>query len=212
MGMNKKTINVVLHGAFRDNFDPDLAVNSSFQFPYAITNSQTFPITIAGSNGGGNVGTLELDVDDIDRNNLVGVTTASVGLAVNPDGNLDLWRNNGEQTIFGASARTVTTDSADFTNYNWKGLHIIFNVQSPASGFSLVPIIQGKDPISNIYYPILIGDNIAVEGTTILKIYPGIGQIPGGTASDILPRVWRLRVEVGDATAVTYTANANLVL
>jgi hypothetical protein len=47
--------------------------------------------------------------------------------------------------------------------------------------------MQGKDPVTETYYNILVGPAIAATGATILKIYPGIGTVVNGAASDVLP-------------------------
>jgi hypothetical protein len=118
----------------------------------------------------------------------------------------DRWRNNGEVTALASAARTAAINSADLTNYNWKGAHIIVNVSSYTSG-TLTVTIQGKDPISGSYYSILVGAGITSAGITILKVYPGILAAPNAAASDIIPRTWRVSCS---AVSATYSVAAVL--
>ena len=204
-----------IYGKSRADFDPLSPPSIGQQQAYAVTENQTFPVTMIASNG--SVVNVNWDVTDISTDNkntfnLDGLITVSLGYAINPAGAIDRWRNNGEQLIYGATPRTATNNTSDFTNYNWKGLQVVFDVRTPASGFTITPVIQGKDNTFDVYYDILRGNAITASGTTVLKVYPGIGQISGAASSDILPRIWRFRVEHGDATSVTYTGIGNLVV
>ena len=120
--------------------------------------------------------------------------------------------NNEELTLLASAARTADVNSADFTNYNAKGLHVILNVSALAATPSIVPFIQGKDPISGTYYDILEGLPITTTGINIIKVYPGISAVVNVSASDLLPRTYRVRVEHGDADSITYSVAGALVL
>lgn len=122
--------------------------------------------------------------------------------------NFDRQRGNTQETLLASAARTLATTSADFTNFNARGAHVIIDVSAYTSG-NLVVTIQGKDPVSGNYYDLLVGATIAATGTTVLKIYPGIGQIANGAASDILPRIWRVSCS---AVSATYSVGAVLVV
>ena len=124
----------------------------------------------------------------------------------------DRQRANTEETLLASAARTATLNSADFTNYNAKGLHVVINVTAIAATPSIVPFIQGKDPISGTYYDILEGLPITTTGINIIKVYPGISAVVNVSASDLLPRTYRVRVEHGDADSITYSVAGALVL
>ena len=124
----------------------------------------------------------------------------------------DRKRANTEETILASAARTATTNSADFTNYNARGAHFIVDVSAIAATPSITVTIQGKDPISSNYYDILVSSALTATGTTILKVYPGIGQVANGAASDILPRTFRVSVAHADTDSITYSVGAALVL
>lgn len=124
----------------------------------------------------------------------------------------DAVRNNTEETILASAARTATVNSADFTNYNAKGLHVIVNVSALTATPSITPIIQGKDPISGTYYDILEGLPITTTGINILKVYPGISAFVNQSASDILPRTYRVRVTHADTDSITYSVAGALII
>lgn len=124
----------------------------------------------------------------------------------------DRKRNNIEETLLASAARTASVNSADFVNYNAKGAHFIIDVTAITDTPSITVTIQGKDALSSEYYDILTGVAITATGTTILKVYPGIGQIANGAASDILPRTYRVSVAHDDTDSITYSIGVNLVI
>lgn len=95
--------------------------------------------------------------------------------------------------LYSAARTDASVVSGDFGNFGYRGAHFVVNVSTFTSG-TYTPKIQGKDPVSGIYYDILVGPAIAATGTTILKIYPGISAIANGASSDILPSVWRVQL------------------
>lgn len=118
--------------------------------------------------------------------------------------------NRGGLSLLASAARTVTTNSTTQTNRNWRGVHITINVTVHGGGLGIVPHIQGNDPITGNFYDLLIGTTIAATGFVVIKVYPGIGQIVGGAASDFLPYNWRFQMEALDATSHTYQVTAQL--
>ena len=130
------------------------------------------------------------------------------------DGSTDRFereRANSTFSLMASAARTATASSPDQNNYNWCGAHIIINVTSITATPSVVPTIQGKDPISGTYYTLLTGLAITTTGITILKIYPGITALANGSANDILPRYWRITMTHADADSITYSVAAMLM-
>lgn len=127
----------------------------------------------------------------------------------------DRQRGNLEGTAVASASRTTTTSSADFVNYNARGVHAILSVTSGTS-LSLVTEIQGKDPISGSYYA-LNADPSAVTGTGlyVYAIYPGVGVASGGVTqrtSGTVPRTFRVTVTHGNANATTYSVAYALLL
>jgi hypothetical protein len=113
--------------------------------------------------------------------------------------------------IFQPTAMTAATvNSNDQFNPNSKGLHLIVNVTSFTSG-SYTPHIQGEDPANpGVYYDILVGAAITATGTTVLKVYPGIGTLANGATSDLLPLTWRVQLIGASTPSMTLSVSANL--
>lgn len=116
--------------------------------------------------------------------------------------------NRGRLSLLTSLSRTATTNTTTQTNRNWRGLHVAIEV-TVAAGTGIIPHIQGQAD-SGLFYDILVGTTITATGLVIIKVYPGIGVIAGGAASDILPFLWRFQMEATDASANTYEVNANL--
>lgn len=124
----------------------------------------------------------------------------------------DRQRNNQNITVLSSSARTATNQSATQTNYNSRGLHLVINVTSITSTPSITVDIQGQDSVSSEWYNILTSVAITATGRTIMKVYPGIGQIANQAAADILPRTWRVNVTHANANSITYSIGASVIV
>lgn len=121
-------------------------------------------------------------------------------------------RNNIEATLLASAARTATAASADITNYNARGGHLVLNVTAIGSTSSIVPTVQGKDALSAAYYPILPGPTIAATGTYPLRVYPAITSTTNLYANDVLPRTWRVNVVHANVDTITYSIGYSLIL
>lgn len=116
---------------------------------------------------------------------------------------------NTAASILPSSTFTATTlNLPDQLNSNWKGAHVIINISSFTAG-SVTPHIQGKDPVSGVYYDLLVGTALTATGTTVLKVYPGIAATANAAASDLLPQVWRVQL-VGSSANMVLSVGANL--
>ena len=122
--------------------------------------------------------------------------------------------NRSGDVLLPSAARTVTTNSTLRTNRNWRGLHVVIDVTVHGGGLGIVPHIQAQAPFvsGGTFYDLLVGTTIAATGVVVIKLYPGIGVIAGGSASDILPRLWRFQMEALDATSHTYVVEAEMVI
>jgi len=197
----RQSADVRLYGANR-------ATNGLIWYPIA-TNSSGYLFTVLTSQTGQQV---EIGAAG---DSIVNVPAGLRTIPYNELFNGSTWdrqRANTEETYLASAARTATLNSADFVNYNAKGLHVVINVTALAATPSIVPFIQGKDPVSGTYYDILEGLPITTTGINIIKVYPGISAIVDVSASDLLPRTYRLRIEHGDADSITYSVAGSLVL
>lgn len=122
-----------------------------------------------------------------------------------------------ERIVLASAARTATVNSDAYTDAHAEAVHVIVNVTALAATPSVVPKIQGRDPASGGWYDVLVGAAITdvTVGTppsmTVLKVGPGIGAAAGGSASDVLPDTWRVRMEHADTDSITYSVGAVIV-
>lgn len=121
-------------------------------------------------------------------------------------------RGNQDLTVFASAARTATPTPFDGTNLNGRGLHLVIDCTAVTATPSVVFTIQGADVLSGKFYTILVSAAITGTGTTVLRVYPGLTASANVTASDILPRTWRVIATHGDADSITYSVGASLIV
>lgn len=116
-------------------------------------------------------------------------------------------RNNTEGTLLASLARTATTNSANQTNYNAKGVTVIVSVTVAGTG-SLSPLIVGLSPSGATTYIILSATTlVTAPGKYIYVVYPGIGTASGEvtqTESQVIPRTWYVLLSKSDNSSWTY--------
>ncbi len=128
----------------------------------------------------------------------------------------DRYRSNTEITVLATASRTASTNSADLTNYNHRGVIITLEVTTdPGSGETLQLIVEHKDGEGSNYEVLLDDGAQATPGTRSVIIYPGTA----GSGNDItstsgypLGRTWRVRVVHSASGTWAYTVGASLVL
>lgn len=115
-------------------------------------------------------------------------------------------------TVLASAARTVATTSAEFENLECRGVKVVVDVTAIDASPSLTVKIQGKDHTSGQWYTVLTSGAIATVSTNVLTVYPGITTSANVAVSDVLPRYWRVSVEVADADEATYSIGACTIL
>ena len=123
----------------------------------------------------------------------------------------DRQRGNTQNTLLASAARTVTTSSADQTNYIASGAIIVVDVTVIPSG-SLTLTIEGKDTLSGKYFTLLTGAAISTVSTNVYRVYPALTAVANLVANDIIPRTYRITITAGDATSITYSVASLLNL
>lgn len=118
--------------------------------------------------------------------------------------------SNQSTVLLASAARTTTQTTPDITNLQGRGAHVIVDVTSAGTG-SITPKIQGK-AATGVYYDILVGVAQTVNGTVVLKVYPGATVAANVSASDVLPAVWRVVATAADANSVTYSVAVNTIV
>lgn len=106
---------------------------------------------------------------------------------------------------------TVSVNSADQTNADGRGVKVGVNTSVIGTG-SITVSIQGKDPGSGTYYTILASAAIITNVFTVYTVYPGVAAVTNVSASDVLPRVWRVSVTANNANAASYSIGATLIV
>ncbi len=120
-------------------------------------------------------------------------------------GNLDF-------TVLASAARTTTTNSADQTNNNSRGIQAIIDVTSVTDTPSVTFAIEMKDPVSGDYVPILTSAAITATGETKLTVYPGATESANLISGQPLPKTWRVSATHADADSITYSVGASSIL
>lgn len=114
-------------------------------------------------------------------------------------------------SILPIDTRVESVNSADFENPFWRGAHFIIEVQS-ISGNAISVEIQGKNPHSGNYYPVLISLPMIEPGIRVLKIHPKFYGMPFKVAGDFLPAWFRVKVTHLNSAPVLYSIDATLSL
>jgi hypothetical protein len=110
-------------------------------------------------------------------------------------------RGNHYLAVFASAVRDANENSPDLQNLNCRGVAVAVDITAESGTHAVVVKIQGKDEVSGKYYDILTSASLDATGTTVLRVYPGIAAASNVSASDILPRVWRV--------TLTHTKNAS---
>lgn len=113
--------------------------------------------------------------------------------------------------LINASAVTTTQTGADQTNFNGRGLIVVFNMATVGTG-SVTLTIQGKDAASGQYYTILAGAAVTTNSTNVYTVYPGGPATANVAANSPLPRTWRVLATANNANATTYTVGASVIV
>ncbi len=127
----------------------------------------------------------------------------------------DRERNNHEVSVATSSVRTSTFTSADLTNFDGKGVVVVYDVTAVDTNGSFTITLQAKDTLSGKYTTILTGAARAATGTDYLEVYPGATVVASaagvGSVSRPLPRVWRVVATYNSGTSQTFTIAANYI-
>lgn len=123
----------------------------------------------------------------------------------------DRQRSNMQANQLTSAARTTTQTGADAVNYNHRGIKVTTDVTSAGTG-SITVSIQEKDPTSGKYTSLLDSIALTANATTILTVYPGLTAVANVTATQVLPRDWRIVVTANNANTITYSVGYALIL
>lgn len=110
-----------------------------------------------------------------------------------------------------AAQAAGTVSSPDQTNYNNRGAKFFMNLTALTGGATCQLKVQGKDPVSGVYFDIAASAAIVATGLTVITVYPGITTTANVSLNDIIPRTYRVQAIVAVGTA-TGTIADSLIL
>jgi hypothetical protein len=113
------------------------------------------------------------------------------------------------KSLYQSEARTASPASVSIVDDEVTGIQVIIDTTAVAATPSVVPTIDGFDPLSGKWYNILTGAAIATVSTVVLRIHPDLVAVANLTAADFLPQKYRVVMTHGDADSITYTVGVN---
>lgn len=120
-------------------------------------------------------------------------------------------RNKYNQSVHLSTARTATPTNVEISDKYVKGIQVVINVTASSATPSVVPTIDGHDPLSDTWYNILTGSAITGASAVVLRVHPDLLAAANLTAKDFLPAKYRVVMTHADADSITYSVNVNSV-
>lgn len=111
--------------------------------------------------------------------------------------------------LFPSAARTATPTPAE-VDEDTEGVRVVIDVTAIVSTPSVVFNIDGYDPLSDKWVPVISSAAIVAVGTTVLTVYPGAPVTTNVSANSLVPQRWRVRPVHGNANSITYTVGSEL--
>lgn len=107
---------------------------------------------------------------------------------------------------FPAATRTATFVGDDNKKVaGGHGCKAVLNLTAVPGTDTVTVVIEGKDSVSGVYYPILTGAAQAAAGAFVLTVFPGVAVTANVSASDVLPDTYRARVVHSAGSSFTYS-------
>lgn len=141
--------------------------------------------------------------------NANGTAFPAVGQELFNNTNWDRQRNNVDVTLLASASRNTTQTSADITTYNLSGITVIVDCTAGAGTVTLT--INGKDPASGKYYPLLTGTAVTSATTNVYRIMPGLTAVANKDVNAYLPRIIQI-VLTSNLASLTYSVGYTLHL
>lgn len=115
-----------------------------------------------------------------------------------------------ENQYLASGSRNSTQTQADQTNTLYRGIAVILDVTVIGTG-NITLEIDAKDSVSGKYYVLLTGAAVSSNSTNVYTVYPSIVNTANVSASNVLPKTWRIKVTANNGNAVTYSVGYNLL-
>jgi hypothetical protein len=88
---------------------------------------------------------------------------------------------------------------------------VVVDVPTQAGAFDVTCHIEGYDFASDKWYTILSGAQITAGNTQQrLRVGTDVSDVATLSANDVMPYIWRVRMEHGDATEINYSVTYEL--
>lgn len=114
-----------------------------------------------------------------------------------------------ETVLLPSGARTVQQLLPDLVLPGAKRITLFLNVTVASGTGGLIVTVQGKDPVSGTYYDLNAAPTAVIAtGLKVYELGPGLGSASGGVTQStnrLLPKKFRVKVAVGDASSYTYS-------
>lgn len=119
---------------------------------------------------------------------------------------------NTTKTIATLTAAAVGSNTAMLDNAFWRGVQLSINITAiTGTAPTLTVFIEGQDETSGVWHTLLASAALTATGFTLLTLYPGVTVAANVSASQFLPKTWRVRYAIAGTTpAVTATIGASL--
>ncbi len=108
-------------------------------------------------------------------------------------------------TVFASVNRIATPDPVDVDMIGAHGMVVIIDVSAAAVTPSVVFNVDGYDSLSQKTWTLLDSAAITGEGTTVLRVGPGLTNSANLIADDLIPPAVRIAPVHADADPITYT-------
>lgn len=106
--------------------------------------------------------------------------------------------------VFNPTARTVTPATNGFAvPRNCSAVMVVINTTASAAP-STVFVLEGYDPATDTFFPIVTSAAVVANGYIILRAYPGAVAAAGLTVDSVIPRIIRISATHGNANSHTY--------
>ncbi len=127
---------------------------------------------------------------------------------------ISLVYDNEEVIPLASAIRDATTNAADQTNYNAKGIIVFFDITVVPGTDTVQLVVQGKDPASGDYIDLLVDSTqVAVAKRTVV-IYPNAYAAADGvdvTRTYPIPRTFRIRIAHVGTGNFTYSVGMSFI-
>lgn len=126
------------------------------------------------------------------------------------------WSNSGAAEDFilaAAGAISANGNSGDQPNNGGRGIKVVVDITA-LSGTTptLTVVIEYKDPASGKYVMLLTSAVLSTIATTELTVYPGAAVTANVSASNNLPKTWRVRWTIGGTATPIVTASIGAIV